>query len=200
MRLDVIASMADECDITPELAREILLTYSDQLAPPPPFGEEPEVPAERPPAREVDPFWKLNTLWQVLEPTVAWPIGVYNMAKMGMAASSGLPLRAALPRRLGGMTARELWSSMRNPSVAAKFQTYMTTPRATRPARPKIPRVIARAPTAARPGRPGVRPPGIPPNVITVNSWMAAAGILGAALGGPAEEEAERLGLGQPPL
>jgi hypothetical protein len=213
MKVETIASMADEFDITPELAREILLIYADQR-PVPPRAAAPEAPErERPPAREVDPFWKFSTFWQIAEPTVAWPLGVYNMAKLGMAASAGLPVKAGLPRAIGGLTAQELWASNRDPELATRFRTYLTSPKAQRPVRPKVPPLTTPAkapprvqptgvkPTTARPRAGVIRSAGgIPPNVLSVNSWMAAAGILGSVLRGPAEEAAAELGIGQPPL
>lgn len=140
---------------------------------------QPPTAQERPPARKVDPFWYLTNTWQVLEPTIAWPLGVYQMAKMGMAAGAGLPVKAALPRRLGGMTARELWASARNPTVAQRFQTWIAQPRAQRAFS------FNRPSTTPPPGTsPGGRTGGIfgGPRVLPASAWMPAAGILASVL------------------
>jgi hypothetical protein len=134
---------------------------------------------ERPPAREVDPFWYFTNAWQVLEPTIAWPLGVYQMAKMGMAATAGIPAAAALPRKLGGMSARELWGAVRNPTSAQQWQSYYKLPRAQRLA---FNRPTVRPPT---PGT-GTGLGAVPPRVLGVSSWMPAAGTI-AAIVPPAE-------------
>lgn len=136
---------------------------------------EPPGTGERPPAREVHPFWYVTNTWQMLEPTIAWPLGIYQMAKMGLAASAGLPVGAALPRRLGGMSARELWTTARNPKIAQQFQQWYSTPRSQRVSFNRPSTAAAKPPTTGT-GRFGV----IPPRILGVSSWMPAAGIISA--------------------
>ena len=102
MSLELIAQIADEYDISPEMARKIFITFSDQpelprlmpLQAAPGGGEVQEEPG-RPPAREVDPWWIISGIWQILEPTVAWPssmlLSSYEVAKLAMAVKNGLP-------------------------------------------------------------------------------------------------------------
>ncbi len=137
MSVEIYSKVADDYDITPDQARSIILmAMDDQLGGVPAQPEEVE---ERPPSREVDPFWKWNTAWQILEPTVAWPTSItlsgYLASKAMASMRAGLPLRAILPKRWGGMGAVELWRANQDPGVAASFQNYYAGGRTgTRPA------------------------------------------------------------------
>ena len=196
-----IQYITDNFNLDKAQARALVNDYIDQIRqfgqapgqrppPTPPTGEG------APPAREVHPWWYITNTWQMLEPTIAWPLGIYQMAKMGLAATSGLPASAALPRRLGGMTARELWGAARNPATAQQWQSYLATPRAQRVTfeRPTTPRIKPPTPPGAAGGLTGV------PRVLGVSAWMPAAGIIGGVTVGPAGEVARRLGTPAQPI
>ena len=141
MKVETIASMADEFDITPELAREILLTYSDQIAPPPPRTEEPEEPEEERKPWPTNSWIKGLSIWNYATDPV-WiylmttGAGGYTAAKGLLAGNAGLNIRAALPKALGGMTAGELTAARTLPEVKGAFNLWYEygRPKALRPA------------------------------------------------------------------
>lgn len=102
---------------------------------------------QRPPARKVDPWWYITNTWQMLEPTVAWPIGAYYISKSGASLLAGLPMSAAAPIKLGGAKPTELFWAVRNPGYADKLQKFfkanpkaLTRAGATRPKLPTVPK------------------------------------------------------------
>jgi len=182
--IEFISHVADEYDITPELARNLLLYYSSDLdQPAQPAPPEEREPPEAPPARKVNPWWYFTGIEQATE-KITWPVAAlfmgYSGFKGGMAASAGLPWRAAAPKRLGGMSPRELKAANQSTRYAMKMARWYGTPRAQRPkafplGRPKVPKVVRARPKT-------LRIPGIPPRTLGVGSWMPAAGMFASAL------------------
>jgi hypothetical protein len=204
MSENIVDVMANRYGITEDQARGILTVFvldqqarrvtiprqvraGGQRPPVTPPGEQ-----ERPPARRVDPWWYVTNTWQILEPTVAWPLGIYQMTKMGMAANAGINVKAALPKRLGGQSAAALWKANRSTEEALRLQRlYGANRSGGRTATGRLARFFgARGVTAPKPA--AGKPPtitkgpgkigGVPPNVLSVGSWMPSAGILGSLL------------------
>ena len=90
MSAEIIASMADEYDISPELAREILMEYSSKVDQTPGEEQPEEIEQERPPAREVDPWIKALIIWNVLtDPFWAVPAAARGVSQIGQAVAAG---------------------------------------------------------------------------------------------------------------
>jgi hypothetical protein len=120
---------------------------------------QPIVPGEetRPPAREVDPWWYVTNTWQMLEPTVAWPTSMYFTGKAVAGLAGGLPIQSALPVKMGGASAQELFWAIRQPNYAAKLQSFFKENPSARvritATRPKLPTGKATGPASSGAGR-----------------------------------------------